>query len=117
MAQTVADSIKDIAVAIGLCMIIPALFHYGFELLITRPAFDAPTYAWYNLSYFIYMSVSGLIALIAGSLIRISGIGAGLMLGGIIMILMGYVSYWFKLYAAIKFASLVLAAAILGAVG
>jgi len=117
MSQSASDMIKDIAVAIGLCIVIPALFHYGFEVIMPRPEFNSPSYATYNLIYFIFMSVSGLISLVAGSIIRMSGVGAGLMLGGIFMILMAYVSYWFKLYAAIKFVSLLLAAGTLGALG
>ena len=59
----------------------------------------------------------GIAAIIAGSVIAIQAVGAGLMFGGIFTVTEGYVCYWSELPDWMRFLSLLLAFAILIYVG
>ena len=59
----------------------------------------------------------GIAAMIAGSVIAIQAVGAGLMFGGIFTVTEGYVCYWSELPDWMRFLSLLLAFAILVYIG
>jgi len=59
----------------------------------------------------------GIAAIIAGSVIAIHGIGAGLMFGGIFTVTEGYVCYWSELPPWLRFLSLLVAFAVLLYIG
>ena len=65
-----------------------------------------------------YVSVPlGIAAVLAGAYIALPAVGAGLIFGGILGIILGYLSYWIELPEPVKFVSLLVAFIVLVVVG
>ena len=48
----------------------------------------------YNINLFIVASISGIIGIVIGAFIKVEGVGAGLIGGGILSVLYGVIRYW-----------------------
>ena len=65
-----------------------------------------------------YVSVPlGIAAIIAGAYIALPAVGTGLIFGGILSIVLGYMGYWIELPEPVKFVSLLIAFIVLVVVG
>lgn len=67
----------------------------------------------HQLNLFLVALPTGLIAVIAGTFIRVPALGPGLVFGGVLTLVEGYLIYWQKLDDPIKFISLLVALIVL----
>jgi len=132
------ENIRNIAIGIGIMILLPLITQVGARLIMKEPAYPHTSHyaqaemtqeerqqnvlkheqemEQYQLAlkefekyYFYITTVVGIIALIAGTFIQIPFLGMGFILGGVLCIVFGYLSYWQELNHWIKFASLLMA--------
>lgn len=98
------EQIRNSAITIGITILLPLTIHMGLALFNITPPLDL---------YFYITAVIGVIAIIIGTIIQNSYLGAGLILGGTICLLYGYIVHWSNISDTFKFISFLIALVVL----
>ena len=122
------ENIRNIAIGVGVMILLPLLTHVGVRLIIKEPVLPADHYVSpsskaslqyqadkkeFDKYHFYITTGVGIAAVALGIIVNPPFLGMGLILGGVSCLVMGYFNYWDKLNDVIKFISLLLALLIL----
>lgn len=124
-------SYKRTALTFAIALLFPLLIHYGIETFYPTPhpetvalsgqvhtlsspntrstdAFIVKYNQHQKITFYVNV-ILGLIVILLGTVIKFDTIGSGLIFGGAITLLSGYLGYWSNLDAPLKFVSLLIA--------
>lgn len=120
------QNVKNMAIGIGIMILLPLLTNVGTQLVIKKPSFVSYTYSGdstehkeardkYELennrfatNYFYIASSVGIVSIIIG-VIAPAALGMGFVLGGVFSLVLGYVAAWDVLSDLFKFITLLVA--------
>lgn len=121
----IIENIRNIAIGIGVMVLVPLITHVGIKLIIKEPAHltyqqrqakDQAVLQKYESEnkefkkyYFYIAAIVGIIAIIVGIIVPIPFLGMGFILGGVICLASAYLGYWGELALLVKFISLLAA--------
>ena len=120
------QNVKNMAIGIGIMILVPLVTDVGIRLVIKKPSFDWNAYPVdskeykdardkyelennrYKTNYFYIASSVGIVSIIVG-VIAPTTLGMGFVLGGVFSLLLGYVAAWNVLSDVFKFITLLIA--------